>query len=253
MISTCKVSVCLATYNGQRFIVEQIESILLQLSHDDELIICDDCSLDATRDEVISISNRDPRVCLFVQKSNVGHVRNFEKTITHASGDIIFLSDQDDIWMPGKYREMVDCLVNNPDVQLVHHALSTIDADGVLMKELLNPLQEGRQPRFRYTFRQIIKGQIFGCAVAFRRSLLNVVLPFPSSAYAHDHWLAVASGISGSVYFINKPLVSYRQHSANVTPKNKLPWRRIIYLRLRMLQMTGTAIKRNLKLIILNK
>jgi hypothetical protein len=141
---------------------------------------------------------------------------------------------------------VVDCFVNNPDVLLVHHALSTIDANGYTLSQLWNPLHEGRQIRILYLLRQLVKCQVFGCAVAFRRSLIDVVLPFPLKTYAHDHWLAVAAGVCGPVFFLNKPLVQYRQHDANLTPKSGLHWRDRVSVRLRLLAMIAVAIFRRL-------
>jgi glycosyltransferase involved in cell wall biosynthesis len=243
-----RVSVCLAAYNGERFIAEQVRSILGQLSRLDELIICDDGSQDGTRDIVAAID--DSRLVLQSFSSNVGHVWNFERAIKSATGDLIFLSDQDDVWSSDKYRMVVDCFVKNPDVLLVQHALSTTDANGYTLAQLWNPLHEGRQIRILYLLRQLVKCQVFGCAVAFRRSLIDVVLPFPVKTYAHDHWLAVAAGMCGSVFFLNKPLVRYRQHDANFTPKSGLHWRDRVSVRLRLLAMIAVAIFRRLRKLI---
>jgi glycosyltransferase involved in cell wall biosynthesis len=240
-----KISVCLAAYNGEHFIAEQLRSILAQLSPHDEVIVCDDGSRDGTRDVVHGMG--DARVVLHSFSSNVGHVHNFERAIAAASGDLIFLSDQDDIWAPNKVREVVGCFERHPDVNLVQHALSTIDAEGQPLSPLWNPLPEGRPGRMRFVLRQLAKCQVFGCAVAFRRSLRDVVLPFPPSTYAHDHWLAVASGVCGPVYFLNLPLVRYRQHGANLTPKSGLGPLTRVRLRLLLLGMVLTAIGRRLR------
>ncbi len=243
-----RVSVCLAAYDGERFIAEQVRSILGQLSPHDELIICDDGSHDGTREIVASIV--DSRIILHSFSSNVGHVRNFERAIKIATGDLVFLSDQDDVWSSDKYLIVVDCFLKNPDVVLVHHALSTTDANGYTIDQLWNPLQDGRQFRLFYLLRQLFKCQVFGCAVAFRRSLIDVVLPFPAKTYAHDHWLAVVAGVCGPVLFLNKPLVRYRKHDANLTPKSGMHWPNRVTVRLRLLAMIAVAIfRRFLKLI----
>lgn len=237
---TFKVSVCLAAYNGERFISEQVRSILSQLGPLDELIICDDGSGDGTRDVVTSID--DPRLVLRSFSLNVGHVRNFERAISIATGDLIFLSDQDDVWSSGKYDMVVDCFLKNPDVQFVHHAVSTIDSCGNTLSQFFNPLHEGRQTRILYLFRQLFKCQVIGCAVAFRSSLKCIALPFPAMAYAHDHWLAIVAGVFGQVYFLNKPLVRYRWHTANLSPRNGLAWRDKVVARLRFLAMIAVAV-----------
>ena len=102
------ISVCLATYNGARFVEKQLQSILVQLAPEDELIVCDDGSSDDTCNVIRRLA--DARIALHAYSQNVGHVRNFERAISAAKGDFIFLSDQDDVWVPGKIRAMLDCL-----------------------------------------------------------------------------------------------------------------------------------------------
>jgi len=238
------ISVCLATYNGARFVEEQLRSILLQLAPEDELIVCDDASSDDTCNVIRQLA--DARIALHAYSQNVGHVRNFERAISAAKGDFIFLSDQDDVWVPGKIRAMLDCLEANPDVELVNHALATVDAEGQPLSTPLNPLREGRQNRLGYLLRQLVKCQVFGCAVGFRRRLLDVLLPFPRSVYAHDHWLAVAAGVRGPVYFLAEPLVQYRLHGANVTPRGGLHWQHRIFVRVRLLQQILIVLGRQL-------
>jgi len=239
-----RVSVCLAAYNGERYIATQVNSILSQLAPGDQLIICDDDSSDGTVLAVSSIN--DCRIIVQSFSPNIGHVRNFERAIRIAAGDLIFLSDQDDIWLPYKLSEVVQCFSNNPDVQIVHHALLTMNADGISLTDVWNPLEEGRQARFSYLVRQLIKCQVFGCALAFRRSLIDVILPFPAATYAHDHWLAIIGGVFGPTYFINKPLVRYRQHETNLTPRGGLHWFGKISVRFRLLSLLFVAIFRRI-------
>ena len=238
------VSVCLASYNGARFIAEQVRSILAQLGPDDELIVCDDASSDDTCKIVAQFA--DPRLILYANSANVGHVKNFERAIGKAKGEFIFLSDQDDVWDPAKLHTVLRCLELHPDVFLVHHSLATVDAEGLPMSARWNRLAAGRQSRLRYLIRQLVKCQVFGCATAFRRQLLDVLLPFPDSTYAHDHWLAVAAGVRAPVYFLAEPLVSYRLHGGNVTPRRGLSWPRRISLRVRLVRQLATAVRRTL-------
>jgi glycosyltransferase involved in cell wall biosynthesis len=234
-----KISVCLATYNGERFIKEQLRSILDQLGPNDELIVSDDHSKDGTVDFVRTLD--DPRIFLIVESTNVGHVWNFERAISRASGDLLFLSDQDDIWHPQKIATVLREFEQHPKVQVIHHALSTIDEQGRTLQPLMNPHPEGEHGGIRHLFDQWVQCRVFGCGVAFRRELLAVLLPFPSFAYAHDHWIVAASGWKGGMLQINAPLVSYRQHLNNVTPKHGLSWHRRIYVRWLMLRMIVTA------------
>ncbi|MDZ5456524.1 glycosyltransferase family 2 protein [Azohydromonas lata] len=233
------VSVCMATYNGAAYVLEQARSILEQLEPGDELVVCDDGSRDDTLALLRALG--DARVKIHTFAANVGHVRNFERCLALARGEIVFLSDQDDVWKPGKVQVVLQCFAANARVLMVQHALSTMDAAGRTLAPLWNPLPAGVHGGAAFVARQLGRCQVFGCAVAVRRALLRVLLPFPAQAYAHDHWLAVAAGLAGRVCFINQPLVGYRQHAANVTPKKGLGWRRRVTVRVLMLQMMAIA------------
>jgi glycosyltransferase involved in cell wall biosynthesis len=242
------VSVCIATYNGARYLQAQLASILEQLGEDDEVIVVDDNSGDGTWTLLQSVA--DPRVRVLRNERKLGHVRNFERAMALADRELVFLSDQDDLWAHNKLRCVVECFARHPEVQLVHHALSTMDPQGNTLSDVWNPLEEGMPSRVAFLARQLVKCQVFGCAVAFCRSLLDVALPFPTIAYAHDHWLAAAAGVCGRVYFLNRPLVRYRQHEANLTPKRGLNWTARINVRLKFFGMIGIAICRRFRPLI---
>lgn len=238
-----KISVCLASFNGEQFIEEQLTSILNQLGPDDELVVSDDHSNDRTLELVRALN--DQRIVLITASTNVGHVRNFERAISSASGDLLFLSDQDDIWHPQKIKTVVREFEQHPKVQMIHHALSTIDEHGHTLQPLFNPQPEGEQGGICHLISQWYRCSVFGCGVAFRRELLPVLLPFPPFAYAHDHWIVAASGWRGGMLQINSPLVSYRQHHLNLTPKLGLSWRQRINVRWLMLRMILTSAVRS--------
>lgn len=215
-----KISVCLASYNGINYIKEQIESILTLIGFLDEVIVCDDASTDLTC-EIIESFN-DSRIKLIKNDTNLGPVKTFEKALLYAKGEYIFLSDQDDIWEAGKVDKTLKVFEENPDLLMIHHTLSLIDSEGNIINQNWNSLNEGKACRLSFLFRQLIKGQIWGCAAAFKGSLLSSLLPFPKYVYAHDHWLAVVSAVNGNVYLLNQPLVRHRIHQNNVTPKKGL-------------------------------
>lgn len=242
MSSQPKISVCLASYNGERFIVEQLQSILRQLSLNDELIVCDDGSQDSTINLIKSLN--DERIIIHPFLSNVGHVKNFERALNFSTGDIIFLADQDDIWSEDKYLLVKECFSSNPEIHFVQHSLAVIDSNSSVLSFHWNPLKNGRQQRFFYLVRQIVKCQIFGCAIAFRRPLLDVLLPFPKCVYAHDHWIAIVAGIFGDVFFLNTPLVQYRHHDKNVTPRKGLGWYRKLLVRFYLVKLFFIALVR---------
>lgn len=208
------ISVCIATHNGERFIKEQLESILCQLEADDEVVISDDGSTDKTIDVILSL--RDPRIQLYqyrqTAKGKVSHYyvcKNFENALKHAKGDYIFLADQDDWWMPNKVEKCLESLKTHTLV--VHRAEI---CDGVL-----NPT--GRlMYKDEFVFKNYMAlrvGKYFGCTTAFRKELLQWILPFPSELILHDQWIGCLAELTGNVYYERVPLMKYRVHGNNTS------------------------------------
>lgn len=201
------ISVCMATYNGERFIREQIDSILPQLSTTDELIISDDGSTDSTIQIIISYNDKRIRLIAGPQEHSV--VKNFEHVLRHAKGDIIFTVDQDDIWHPEKvvtclsYLQTTDCVVSNCTI---------VDAS-------LNPIYNSfyllNHTRFGKWYNLLIHNGYLGCCMAFRRSVLNDVLPFPPNIPQHDIWIGNVAAFRHHLLFIQDCLIDYRRHDAN--------------------------------------
>jgi len=211
------ISVCMATYNGEKYLREQVDSILAQLGKDDELIVSDDGSTDKTID--ILLSYKDKRIIVYShhfsgKKECVGDVvsSNFEHAISMAQGDYIFLSDQDDLWIEGKVEKMVTALQNAEVV--VSNAWLWTDGNKENCTKLL---YEGRNPLKNYFLK---KGKYFGCCMAFKSHALSYVLPFPKPLPLHDTWLGLLPEIVGGAVFINEPLIYYRQHNSNVSSQS---------------------------------
>lgn len=205
---TSKVSVCLASYNGEKFIREQILSILAQLSEEDELIVSDDGSTDHTLEILESIP--DNRICIYHNAMNKGVIGNFENALNKATGDCIFLSDQDDLWLPDKKQKMQQLLAS---YDLVVSDCKIVDGDNKILVESFFQ-QFGSGPGFRKNF---IKNTYLGCCMAFRKELLKYVLPFPADIAMHDIWIGLNAEIRGSTYFTESPLLLYRRHGANAS------------------------------------
>lgn len=204
-----RVSVCLASYNGEKFIREQIESILSELNQLDEIIVCDDGSSDATCSVVQSIN--DPRITLISNTKNIGHVKNFEKVLSLAKGDFIFLSDQDDIWEQNKVSVMTKYL-NKYDMVISDARL--INADGKIMNDSLYKFRN-TGPGF---LKNLFKNTYTGCCMAFNRKILEKSLPFPAAVPMHDIWLGMIAELFGTVYFCSEKLVCHRRHASNASP-----------------------------------
>lgn len=187
-------SVCMATYNGERFIEEQIDSILCQLSPDDELIISDDESTDRTLDIIASYNDKRIKVLhhkktgsKYYPTLNVSYsTSNFENALKEASGDYIFLSDQDDIWEKNKVKESLRLLQN---YDYVIHNFSVIDSDG----KLLNPKYYKFPPLKFNSIRDIVHPNFWGCCSCFRKVVLEKVLPFPKKICLHDLWIGLVA------------------------------------------------------------
>lgn len=211
-----KLSVCMAAYNGEQYVVEQIQSILHQLHEQDELVIVDDASTDRTRDRIKAFC--DSRVRLIEHSSNCGVVATFEDAIRNATGDILFLADDDDIWAPNKVEKVIETFEKHPDAQIVTSEVSIID-------ELGCPSSDTRlsdRTTFRSEFwKNILWNHFQGSAMAIRSSLLNSVLPFPKHVgFLHDQWIGTRNALSGkSAVFIHAPLLFYRRHSQNFSKK----------------------------------
>lgn len=200
------VSVCMATYNGARFVADQLRSILCQLQDDDEIVVSDDVSTDETL-EIIRGFN-DSRIRILASRGGrVGPVRNFEHALAGARHDILFLSDQDDIWFTNKVTTMVRLL---QDYDLVVSDCTMIDGQGGTMGRSFFELN-GSRTGFWSNF---VKNSYLGCCMAFRRSLLEKAMPFPSQIPMHDMWLGMLAEWYGHPYFHSKPLMAYRRHAA---------------------------------------
>lgn len=236
-----KISVCMATYNGSRFIEKQIQSILPQLSDNYELVIVDDCSSDQTVNLIHKFT--DSRIKLWENTRNLGVIKNFEKSITKAKGDIIFLCDQDDIWCPDKISEFVNVFTQQKKVTLVISNLQVIDEHDNLIydSQLISEFTAGMLPN-------LSKPRFRGCAIAFRREMLNYFLPFPKDIPMHDMWIGLVNEIYGQTFYIDKPLIKYRRHSNNVSSDHHatiikvLKWRYFLFKNLAMVILKKTFI-----------
>ncbi|MGF7216829.1 glycosyltransferase involved in cell wall biosynthesis [Spirosoma lacussanchae] len=207
-MSNNKVSVCIATYNGAAHIRAQLRSILKQLGPNDEIIVSDDNSIDNTTSIIQSFN--DSRIIVIQNTSSRGPVSNFENSIRHSSGDYIFLADQDDVWCPNKLEIMRKCLESK---DLVLSDCEVVDAN---LQTLIPSFfkYRGSKPGFWYN---LYKNSYVGCCMAFKRSVLGYVLPFPSQIHMHDWWIGLCVELKGSVEFISLPLIKYVRHGENAS------------------------------------
>jgi len=216
-----KIGVCLGCFNGESFIKEQIESILEQLSLMDILVITDDNS----SDETVSIINNfcDARIFLIRNIEHVGYVKNFEiglsYLIDNKEVDIIFLSDQDDVWELNKVNKVVKVFNEDPNISFVSHKLNYVNCS-------LVPLTMTVPREYKYNklflFRSFVKPCTFGCGIALRNDVLRNALPFPRLVYTHDHWIELVGYFSGRCVRLDERLIKYRRLTSSLTEDAKL-------------------------------
>lgn len=212
-----RLSVCMATYNGEPYIGEQLRSILASPLVD-ELIVSDDGSIDGTREVVQALG--DSRVRL-VDGPRAGLIRNFEFVLGCARGDIVFLSDQDDVWLPRKVEVMCAAL---DDAELAVCDCRVVDGN---MREL-HPSFFRLRDSGAGLIRNLVRNSYLGCAIALRRELLDYALPFPPELPMHDWWLGLVAERFGRTVFVPEALMLYRRHGANASPtaeKSQADWR----------------------------
>lgn len=204
------VSVAMATYNGQHYIREQLDSILEQTITPDEIVIVDDCSSDATMDILNGYESEHPGIIkVFQNESNLGYIKNFEKAISLCSSQYIALSDQDDIWMRNKLEVLLQRI---GDSLLIHSDAHIIDADGSILQESYS---KSAKKRPLPDYLDIIHfNSITGCTTLIKKELFALTAPFPVTM-PHDWWLAMVAVVKDSIEYSPDPLIMYRQHDNN--------------------------------------
>lgn len=207
-----KISVAMAYYNGGTYIEEQMESILSQLGERDEVIVSVDGASDGSEPLLLKMAQRDKRIRV-IKGPGKGVVKNFENAIRHCEGEIIYLSDQDDIWKPDKV-EKVNAAFSDPEVKAVLHDAEIVNENGVPTGEESLFALRGSRPGI---LKNILKNSYVGCCMAFRKELVSVICPIPKEMYMHDYWIGTAAEYMGRVYCLEEPLIGYRRHSSNVT------------------------------------
>jgi glycosyltransferase involved in cell wall biosynthesis len=201
-----KCSVCITTYNGSKFIKDQLLSILSQLDKNDEVIVSDDSSSDNTLDIIYSIN--DERIKVFTNNKFFHHTPNFEFAISKATGNYIFLSDQDDIWLPNKVTIMKKYLNS---FNLVISDCFVVDSDLNIIKNTVR----GSRKILNGILVNLIHNNYLGCCMAFDRLVLEKALPFPQNILSHESWLGAIAGVFGKTIFIDEKLILYRRHNFN--------------------------------------
>ncbi len=219
-----EISVALCTYNGERFIARQLESILEQTLQPREIVICDDNSSDATCEIIEAFMDRYPRkIKLYKNPERMGRNRNFSQAIGLCASELIALSDQDDVFAEDKFEKLVNLLERDSRRGLVFSNAAVVDEN---FKVLSNDLFSIIWPPFNQRRKRLLKeGRIYqvlarnspaiGCSMVFRSDLRRYILPIPEE-YPHDFWIMAITGLFADIGFTEERLVFYRQHGQNI-------------------------------------
>jgi glycosyltransferase involved in cell wall biosynthesis len=204
------ISIAMATYNGAKYLQEQLDSFLSQTRRPDELVVCDDDSTDATLDILDAFRRQAPfPVRIFRNETTLGYYRNFEKALSLCEGDIIFLSDQDDVWFSNKIAEMARILSTQSHVFVLQANMVLTDDElrPSSFTQLDNILSVGLTPEAFVT----------GCGTALRREWLAIALPFPAQLNGHDNWIHRLARSLDVRMLYEDPLQYYRRHDGNAS------------------------------------
>jgi hypothetical protein len=225
-----RTSIALATYQGERFLPQQLESFLGQTLLPDELCVSDDCSTDGTLDVIKAFASRAPfPVKLFSNPNRGGVNKNFENAVSHCTGDVILFSDQDDVWLP----RHVECLVTPMEG---NSGILAVASDSEFVDEALEPAgcTQSKSDRFPASLRdatmrlprnqlQLVLRQNMhpGHGMAFRRTLMPLLMPFPA-ILVYDEWVLILAAAAGYMTYVPQPLTLHRQHQhQTIKTRNK--------------------------------
>jgi glycosyltransferase involved in cell wall biosynthesis len=212
------ISVAMATYNGEKYIREQIDSILNQTVQDFELVVCDDCSSDGTWSILEDYSNHDNRIKVFRNEGNLGFKKNFEKVISLTCGDYVALCDQDDIWTD----DYLEVLLNEmkDGILVVCGRPLFVDEHNKELPPQYDYLKMDRAPISNDdTARHVFLGRSSyqGASMLIRKSFFDIALPIPDGTLFHDSWFAALACVMDGFVYVNKYIMRYRRLKLSVT------------------------------------
>lgn len=220
-----KIDVLMATYNGEKYLKDQIDSILNQTYKNIHLIISDDCSTDKTR-EILKSYEENERVSVFYQEKNLGYVKNFEFLLKHITSNLYMLSDQDDFWLPEKIEKSVEKL-QSENLDLVFGDLEVVDENlNTIFPSFAKFMLLDRKIRKELNTNklQYLYNCMTGCTILSKKKFLNDILPVPTTSkyVIHDYWLGLVVSLKGKVGYLETPYIKYRQHGNNQVGTNKI-------------------------------
>ena len=221
-----KIEILMPTYNGEKYLREQIDSILLQSYQNIKVIISDDASTDSTRDILKEYQKKDNRVEVYYQENNLGIVKNIEFLLQKVNAPFFMLADQDDYWLKEKVEKSIDVL-KEENADLVFGDLEVVDSnlnklcdsfnDYMLLSRKINNYINTNKLNYLYNC-------ITGCTVCAKSDVIDKILPLPSTSkyVIHDYWIALMVSLNGRLAYIPEKLIKYRQHGNNQVGMKKI-------------------------------
>lgn len=224
-----QIDILLATYNGEKYIKEQIDSILNQTYKNIKLIISDDCSTDQTVDILKEYESKDNRIKLYIQKENLGVVKNIEFLLKKVEAPVYMLADQDDYWLPEKAEKSLKTLKEKEadlvfgDLEVVDENLNTLYTsfnDYMLLTKKVNKYINSYKVNYLYNC-------VTGCTVLAKKETIEYILPLPTTSkhLIHDHWIGIMVALNGKLAYIPERYIKYRQHGNNQVGTEKISHR----------------------------
>ena len=218
-----KVDILLATYNGEKYVREQSDSILNQTYKGFRLLISDDCSTDETRDILNEYKSKDDRIKVFLQEENLGVVKNFEFLLGKVEAEYYMFSDQDDIWKAEKIEKSLKKIEEGFD--LVYSDLEVVDDNLNVTYESYWKLKGIYKKIKKYNnFESLyLNNFITGCTVISKKELMDSFMPLPNTSkfVLHDYWISLIVSQNGKIAYVEEPLIKYRQHKNNKVGSKK--------------------------------
>ena len=221
-----KVDILVATCNGEKYVKEQIDSILNQTYEKIRVIVSDDRSDDNTPKILKEIAKSDKRVILNLQKERLGVINNFEFLLKQVKSDFYMFSDQDDFWLPNKVEKMMERQKQENadlvfgDLEVVNENLETMYpsyGDYMLLNRKIKKCINSYEFNYLYNC-------VTGCTILGKTSMLDKILPLPNTSkyVLHDHWIGIITGIYGKVAYVEETYIKYRQHGNNQVGTDKI-------------------------------
>ena len=220
------IDILLVTYNGEKYLKEQIDSILNQTYKNIRLIISDDCSIDKTPEILREYEKKDKRIILYIQEKNLGVVKNIEFLLRKVESPYYMLADQDDYWMPQKAEKTLEKLKEENadlafgDLEVVDEKLNTIYPsfnDYMLLTRKIKKYINSYKLNYLYNC-------VTGCTILARKETIEKILPLPitSKRLIHDHWIGLMVSLNGKLAYVPEKYIKYRQHGDNQVGTNKI-------------------------------